>query len=507
MIRWRDGAGGMAEGDLFAVLAALSAGQVASFPALRPHQREAWHCFLVQVAAMALVRAGCNGLPPEAPGAANEWRALLLGLTPEWPGGEAWQLVTEDWEKPALLQPPVVAAANRADYKARIATPDALDMLVTSRNHDVKAARMVQAREEDWLFALVTLQTMEGFLGAGNYGVSRMNGGFASRMSLGIRPGGGVSTAFRRDVTRLVEAAEREGWRQGIGLLWTVPWDGSAQLAFDRLDFLYVDICRRVRLQRGAPANGSDAALFALTAGSKVARVAAAGLAGNTGDPWAPIRRKDNASVTASPATFGYRRFADLLDQKQTGRPFLALPLAGDDAHGLKMVVGALVRGQGKTEGLHRRAIPLSATRNAGLQGHVYLDRMGAVAKFRADEAGDVRLRLRRALLALVQGGPDKVRLDDDAGGAKIEPWLRDYDLRIDRAFFDPPFWAEFESTAEPHRTLWRSHLRRVAGEVFERAADGAPRTDTRRVRARAVARNMLDGALNSYVREAGDGA
>lgn len=498
MIRWQEENGTTGQGDLFAVHAALSAGRVASFPALRPHQREPWHCFLVQTAAMALIRAGQSELPVRA----EDWQALLLALTPQWPDGEAWALVGDDWMKPALLQPPLVAPANRADYKGRIATPDALDMLVTSRNHDVKAARMIGARDEDWLFALVTLQTMEGFLGVGNYGISRMNGGFASRMSLGIRPSGGASAAYRRDVARLVEAAAREDWRQGDGLLWTVPWDGTGQLAFDKLDFLYVDVCRRVRLQRGAVGG-----LQALTAGSKVARVAAAELAGNTGDPWAPIRRKDNASITASQATFGYRRLSELLDNGKTGRPLLALPVETDGAAGLAIVATALVRGQGKTEGLHRRAIPLSASRYAAFCGDIYLDRMGAVAKLRADEAGEVRLRLRRALLALVQGGPDKVRLDDDAGGARIEPWLGNYELIVDREFFDAPFWAEFDKTADPHRSLWRSRLRRAAGEVFERAADAAPRSDTRRIRARAVASNLLHGALNHFVEEAADGA
>ena len=96
---------------------------------------------------------------------------------PEWPDGEAWELVVDDWSKPALLQPPTVAATDRAAYKNRLPTPDALDMLVTAKNHDLKQERMVGASEQDWLFALVTLQTTEGFLGAGNYGVSRMNGG------------------------------------------------------------------------------------------------------------------------------------------------------------------------------------------------------------------------------------------------------------------------------------------------------------------------------------------
>ena len=111
MITWRDGDGAAFCGSLFGVFAALSRGEAWSFPALRPHQREPWHAFTVQVAALALIRAGIDTLPESE----DAWRDLLIGLTPDYPDGEAWALVVEDWSKPALLQPPVVTAGNRAD--------------------------------------------------------------------------------------------------------------------------------------------------------------------------------------------------------------------------------------------------------------------------------------------------------------------------------------------------------------------------------------------------------
>ncbi len=44
--------------SLPALFVALAGDQVRDFPALRPHQRHPWHAFLVQLAAMALHRAG-----------------------------------------------------------------------------------------------------------------------------------------------------------------------------------------------------------------------------------------------------------------------------------------------------------------------------------------------------------------------------------------------------------------------------------------------------------------
>lgn len=486
-------------GTLFALFAALTRGEVSSLPGLRPHQREPFHAFAVQVAAAAQVAAGFPPLPDDEDG----WRILLLALTPDWPGGEAWSLAVEDWRRPALLQPPLVRDADRADYKGVAATPDALDMLVASRNHDLKASRMDGAADEDWFFALMTLQTTEGFLGAGNYGISRMNGGFASRMVFGLRPAGGLAAAWRRDVSVLVEDARRRPDRTGgLALLWLPPWDGTVQLGFDALDELYVDICRRVRLCR-APGGG----LHALTAGSKVARVAAAALNGRTGDPWAPLKGDGSASVTPTASGFGYRQVTRLLDQKNTVRPLLAKPAATDPETDMALVAAALVRGQGKTEGLHRRTIPFSRTVFRKLRGDVFLDRVGEVAAGRADDAGEAGRRLRRALFALYQGGPDKVRRDDKPSDAKARAPMADFDRKVDRVFFDDAFWDAVAREAEAPCRTWRDHLRAMASAVFEDAADAAPRTAERRLRARAVARNILDGSLNRFVEDTADGA
>ena len=55
------------------VLAALTQDVITGFPALRAHQRHAWHSFLVLLAANALHRAGLTE-PPESEDA---WRDLL----------------------------------------------------------------------------------------------------------------------------------------------------------------------------------------------------------------------------------------------------------------------------------------------------------------------------------------------------------------------------------------------------------------------------------------------
>ena len=80
----------------------------------------------------------------------------MRDLTPGFAADEPWQLVVEDWTQPAFLQPPVPDGVTLANP---VPTPDALDLLITSKNHDLKQAVARQGQPEDWLFALVSLQT------------------------------------------------------------------------------------------------------------------------------------------------------------------------------------------------------------------------------------------------------------------------------------------------------------------------------------------------------------
>ena len=371
--------------DLYA---ALLRDEVGSFPALRPHQRHAWHAFLCQLGALACLRAGVEEPPPDA----ESWRALLRGLTPEFPGDEPWHLVGPP-DQPALLQAPV--PGGRLDGFKTVMTPDALDVLVTSKNHDVKGARLVHAGPDDWLFALVTLQTMEGFLGAGNYGIARMNGGFASRPGLSMAPDGGLGAHVARDLRRLLELREQlldqYGYDEsGVALLWLLPWDGASSLTPDRLDPYFIEICRRVRLTE------TQGHISARIAGSKVARVKfSAESAGNTGDPWTPLEivKEGAKSLTVDARGFGYRRLSEILAQSG----FIRAPLQTvgpadiqeDGGVPYVLVCRAMARGQGKTEGLHERRIRVTP-KAVGAFLPEKGDQLAAIARARLDEAGDM---------------------------------------------------------------------------------------------------------------------
>ena len=58
------------------------------------------------------------------------------------------------------------------------ATPDELDIISTSKNHDVKNGILSDGDPNDWFFALINLQTMAGQIGNGHYPISRMQSGW-----------------------------------------------------------------------------------------------------------------------------------------------------------------------------------------------------------------------------------------------------------------------------------------------------------------------------------------
>ena len=119
LIRMDTSYGSRMEASLPEVYAALMADQVEAFPALRPHQRHAWHAFLVQLGAMAMHEAELGAPPADA----TEWADLIRGLTPDFPNDEPWQLVVGSITKPAFMQPPASSEDRGAITRAPSAPP------------------------------------------------------------------------------------------------------------------------------------------------------------------------------------------------------------------------------------------------------------------------------------------------------------------------------------------------------------------------------------------------
>lgn len=481
------------------LLAALSAGdRVASFPALRPHQEPAWHMFLVQLAALSLHAAGRQDLPVQA----GDWTALLRALTPGFDADEPWRLAVADWSRPAFLQPPV---PDGIALKNTVPSPDALDLLITSRNHDLKQTVARAGEAQDWLFALVSLQTGEGYGGAGNHGIARMNGGSSSRALLSLAPlpeGDARSMSprpgawFRRNVRVLLETRDREladsaldyPARGGLALVWLAPWPESATLRTADLDLWFIEACRRVRLV------GDDTGLSARKGTSKAPRIDAKALNGMLQDPWAPVHVGDAKSFTLAGRDFDYRLLIDLLFTGSWSLPLLARPATFEPpGQPMLLVCAALARGNSKTEGFKSRILPLG-----GRIAHALGPRrqeLHELAKRQAETVNTMDKALSGALaLAAADGSFERLQRDHYAHARVARDHLQRY---ADTIFFEH-LWKAFDARETDAEAALASELGFAAAlwrrtrDLFEKALPAVPCAGLYRPRAEARASRLL---------------
>lgn len=474
---------------------AASSDAVATFQALRPHQRHAWHAFLAQLGALALQRADLV-TPPQT---AAEWRTVLRGLTSEFADDEPWQLIVDDPAQPAFMQCP--AANTLSQYRRRVATPDDLDILVTSKNHDVKQAVAAACAPDDWLFALIDLQTMAGFLGAGNYGVSRMNGGFSARPCLGLAPHNrGLGAHLFHDMQRMLQNRSKllqsypDYFRpeNGAALLWTVPWDGTTSLDLSDLDPYYIEVCRRVRLSL------ADQGIVARTAGSKKSRVAAKAANGNVGDFWTPVSAGDAKALSLSRAGFRYDRLAQLLFKRDAYCLPPALTVGATESK-WRVVARGMAGGQGKTDGYHERTdIVLAPTTVTALGRRKGRDELASIHDALLEEIAEVSAALRLGIAVAASGGKP---LSDLAKTDRTHatPFARRLDAAIDPLFFgavERRFIAETEAGKRKARAILARNMLATAHALLDEAVEAVPCPAIRRHRARARAFSAFHGRL-----------
>ncbi len=492
--------------------AALMDDKVDSFPALRPHQRHAWHAFLVQLGAMAMHRAGLA----EPPRDAEEWLRIIRALTADYPDGEPWHLVVEDITKPAFMQPPA-SDWTSYDTKTLFWSPDALDMLDTAKNHDLKTVVGRDAEFENWLFALITMQTMNGQVGRGNYPIARMNSGDGSRTAFSVTPSLSPGAHVRRDMTALLErSSEITGslpfrW-DGLGLLWTRQWNGkeSEAILLSDLHPFYIEICRRRRLRVDAARR-----LHALKAASENRRIAAKENRGVVGDPWTlvTVDKGGVKALTMQRDSFDYRHIADYLTSSDWTTPFLFAVTPSEQSVGSIYLIARAIRRKkgGQTEGYHERIVPIrTKARTAMLRRDSNLDALGQIAQDRIEQIRIVQSILRHAITSFATHGDDgrtstvlRSRPQDNPLRKKVDEWVSKLDEIVDARFFDDlqdEFEVDDETERRRVRNEWlmngRDGIVDSARRTLHAAEDSLPCPVIHRYRARVNAEGLFEGRI-----------
>lgn len=471
------------------LLGAMARGEVQRFPALRPHQRPAWHMFLVQLSVLALSSVGWRNIPIVE----EQWREALRSLSKSFPNDEPWHLIGTDRTRPAFLQPGDPGGLKWSE----VSTPDALDMLITSRNHDIKREIARNCAPQDWIFSLVSLQTMEGFGGSGNYGIARMNGGSSSRAMLSLAPTTKRTTRidpsgwWMRDVSSLLDDRIGNG---GKTLIWQEPWPEGQVLELSALDPLFIEVCRRIRFiisQDGIVAERST---------SKASRIAGKEAKGNVSDPWAPVHITQGKSLTLGDQDWSHELLFRLMFKTppEWVVPPLAQRLASEATEPMLLVAEAFARGNSKTDGFKSRIIPVPMA----LVRHLFGVRPQAIAPDMLADIATVDLALRNGLATVAAGGlREKVKTPHYIRSQPARDALR---RQADLLFF-PELWARMavKSDAEltPLRQGFLERLARVAREEFDRALPAIPCASLMRPRAEARGRQTLEFGLSKAMK------
>ena len=463
------------------VLAALSRGEVVDFPRARAHQQHPWSMFLTQLAAIALRRAGLEAPPVDD----SQWRELLLALTSG--EREPWCLVVDDLSKAAFFQPPVPEGELRKASKDKLKpgdewsvcrTPDNLDVLVTAKKHDVKSGLIAADDAEAWVYALVSLQTTQGFPGRGYSQIARMNGGYGNRPRVGLSSGLFFGDRFARDVPLLLktwaELVDRGFDDSGIALVWREPWNGETSLSVSELAPHFIEVCWRVRL------TATGAALKAHYTTTAARRCAPEVDGGDVGDPWIPVSRKDGKALTPGSGGYHYKLVVELLFAGSYA-PAPAQELLTSDGEEMLFWASALARGQGKTEGLHERVIAISGRARRAFAKREAREALAKRAEERVKRAAEMRSNVLFPALKLI------------ALGETVPP--DDLDARIDARFFDSLF-ATAASPDEEACSTWDDELAVLAEAELEKAIEGAALPDARYWKATTAARGMFFGCL-----------
>ena len=469
LVRFTDLQGHTERGSLPVIYQAMMEGRVLSFPGLRSYQEHPWHSFLAQLGATAIERSGTGAIPRDQ----AEWAAALAALTPGYEDEAPWHLIQPDITRPAFMQPPGSTEESAEDYdtsrEKEYSTPDAMDILINAKNHENKQAVAKNAQEDDWIFALITCQTMNGYTGGRLHGISRMNKGYSNRPGMGLAPAGtSPGGHLRRDMEALLQLRHqimREHpyyqERNGIVLLWLEPWDGENKesLEPDVLDPLYIEVCRRIRLM--ASPQGEMRAVRATSGSTRINNV---DRKGRTGDPWVPTSvNRDNLPMKLNTGGFNYRNMSRLLSAEIWKPAPLMLRTQQEEESRIPMelVARGMVRGKGETEGYYHRRIPLPP----GTPLHI----LGEIARERIEQIALVDRILRHALNACLNS---KGSADASKEQTRIaQQASRNLDEQMDLYFFDHAAQeaiAQVETAERREKCLPKSEPEDQAGDEAE---------------------------------------
>jgi|CZCA01.1.fsa_nt_gi CRISPR system Cascade subunit CasA len=489
--------------NLPGLLSALGRDEVHHYESIQRHQEDAFHVFLSYLAGAILTRFNLTDPVQDETFWRQGMRTLTRGME-----DDAWSLVVDDLTRPAFMQPPLpledhVKLTPLGNDEVFSQATDSMDLLVTSKNHDVKSSRALCSKPDSWFYTLISLQTMSGFYGRGKHGISRMNSGYGNRPIVELiqdpRPG----VRWRDAVVRLLDyrqtvLTDAYGFDpQGLMLVWLEMWDGRTSLPLSRLDPFYIEICRRIRLRR------NENSIYAADMPSKSNRIAAKELKGVVGDAWMPIdlggtKSREVQALTLSPRGLTPEVLRRIIFEDQLQLTTLHKPLSTWQGRTLWMTVSVLVRGQGKTEGFHEQRIAIPPKIQRRLFGSLQQrEPFTELSRSAIEYAGRMEHRvLKPAVFIFLQGGSKEIDYDSATINAWWSRLSKQFNARWSDDYF-PWLWSVPEPIDQDASLRdWTVRLREFAQETLRQAKETMPQHSGRRLRSRSRAELAFTGLL-----------
>jgi len=485
---------GMERISLPSLFSLLGRDLVLSLPGLQRHQEDAFHIFLCYLAGACLARAGLETLPQDD----EFWRSALRRLSGASSNDpdHAWTLVLMDPSLPAFMQPPLFTEKEfLEEFKSERQTPDSIDVLLTAKNHDIKAARAIVPSTDEWVYALISLQTMSGYV-LKHQGIARMNSGLGSRACVFLQYGGSFGQRWIRDTRQLLELRSellRAPWTyrsDGTVLTWLYPWNRRNSLDLSQLDPFFIEVSRGIRLTL------KEGRIVARTSTELAPRIDAKARNGVLGDPWIPINRNDpkkgKSALTVGAAGFTPELLRNLIFED--GFQLSPMQRPERQTQPCQFIATVLVRGQGTTDGFHSAAIQVPGSAAAlVLHSGPHRERLARISKKALTDAAELQNRaLKPAVLSLLQAGADRIDFDK----REISIWWQRTASRYSETWGDtffPWLWKSTEIQEDAHAlALWHDELKKCASSCLEEAISRFPGRSGRRFRAQVRAENIF---------------
>lgn len=407
------------------IYALLCDDAVELFAKLQAHQKQAWHCFLAQLGAIATEN---RDLPETESG----WREALAALTVP----EAWNLYTEDLSKPAFMQPPVPEETLDGWDSIDVTSYDIPSL---AKNHGIKKHRNIEPQAEHWVYMLTNVQTSDTYGGSGHPKSSRgMQGRCFLTTTSSLRHGRWILYDIARLHNYSSAIKDEYGYSEkGYTLLWTVPWGES--LAPDQLHPWYIDCCRRVRKD--------DQWLVTSTNDLRVEEPPN----GETGDAWAAVDRTKSVVLRPRDSTFRYDQLWAVLFSPDYLRP----PGFSEIDKGY-IVFRAMPKDFTERTSIRERILPFSNLKRGW-------NKIERESKRRVQKAETAESIFSHALDWLLcedaNEGPNKDSKEHKKKVRKVKSRQKNaLHARIDQRFFDRLFEAP-DMSDEERQTFWETIL------------------------------------------------